>query len=88
MFKLKGLPNTQEIREALNFETSDQAIFLLNQNVAGTASGESGSINVWDDNDGKLRCNLCRMCITFEEAIFETVEEVSEWIDEHLDSIA
>jgi transcription termination factor Rho len=52
----------------------------INSGVAVTLSGNNGALNIWKDDDGYLRGESMKYCITTDKQIFSTPEQMNKWV--------
>jgi len=46
---------------------------------AYVASGNNGSLNIYKDDSGFIRCEAMKHYITFDKKIFDTLTEAKKW---------
>jgi hypothetical protein len=68
-------------------ETASRLPRILSKNIAATAAGAHGAINVWKDDCGNIRCDAMRYRISVETQTYETIEDAVEWVKRWLKKI-
>ena len=87
MPELRGLPGTSDVRECVFVGTAAQAIKNLRLGMAVSAASDNGAINMWDDAEGKYRCEAMRHMHTLEAKVFTNLKDVRRWVSEWLRKI-
>lgn len=64
-------PNVKSVTGALEAMKAERMCWF---------AGDYGSINVWRDDDGKLRANFCRYQAVLDEEIFTTKKALQDWL--------
>ena len=86
--QLRGLPNTRKIRRCEHISSAAVAVTLLRCGIAGTTANDYGAINVWNDWDGKYRCESMRHFVTLESKTFTSLTAVRKWVSVWLRNIS
>lgn len=88
MTTLVGLPGLSQPETPALFikKGSDIRVCLYNA-YAATASGLSGAINIWQDDEDNYRCEAMSYGNTFETKIFKKIESAERWADKWLKKI-
>jgi hypothetical protein len=60
---------------------------ILDSGYAATAADNNGAINVYRDDDGKIRCEAFRFCSLLDEKIFDEYSEAFKWVSKWLKKI-
>lgn len=85
---LQDLPGIkQNERDALFiYHHSDIAVILKN-GYAATAAGNMGAINVWQDDEDKIRCEAMIFMQTKSSEIFDDIFSAQIWVDDWMKRI-
>lgn len=75
-----GLTNTRKVRHAERFRSATEAIRLLKRKTVGTTADDFGSISVWDDKEGRYRCEAYRWMQTVDSQVFTSYQAVRQWL--------
>lgn len=83
MPELRGLAGVSARALPCQYVASvDQAVRrVTGRRRAVTAAGSDGAINVWRDDNGRLRSNFCRFRATVAEAEHEDGESLRAWLN-------
>ncbi len=60
----------------------------MDSGIAYTAAGSNGAINIYQDDDGQIRCQAMRYCRTIDKQKYSKVKDVKVWADKWLKEIA
>lgn len=85
---LKGLPNTKDPIECEFAHSASAALRVLRTGKAPTDAGNRGAINLWYDDDGKLRGTRCVHLMQVELKTFRTQTAAAKWYRSALKKIA
>ena len=69
------------------FISKSEDISKISFDIAGTAAGDSGAINVWLDDDGHFRCESMAYMRTIEKMAFSDVDKAKKWVKKWLKKI-
>ena len=85
MVKLHGLEGISVKEIDAEFIRSGKEIeAILNRNLAVTAAGSNGAINIWKDNDGWIRCEAMKYCSLVDKKIFNNIKDTIRWANKQL----
>lgn len=84
---LVDLPDTTGDVQAVMVGSVTEAAKYLRQQMAVTAAGLTGALNVWRDDNGEWRCEFMRNLVTVERANFAHVAAVVQWLKEWWPSV-
>lgn len=86
---LKGLSGiTVEEVECEFFTTVNDVRYILRNGKAATTAKQNGAINIWLDDENKIRCEAMRHYKVFDQAKFNSVTAAAKWIRYSLKQIA
>ncbi len=82
---LIGLSGTDgKARECVFVRSVSATLKVLRLRKAATMAGDSGAINVWQDDDGNYRCEFQRFMSVKDSQIFRHLVSVESWLKEWL----
>lgn len=84
MGKLVGLEGVSRDIDALFIYKGSDIEVILNNDYAATDAQQNGAINIYKDDEGKIRCEAMAHFRSLEHKIFDTIEEAIVWTDEWL----
>ena len=82
-----GLSGTRHLRHAEMFKTVAGAIRLLKKRIVATSAGDNGAVNVWNDKNGKYRCESYQYRSVLDSRVFSSFGGVRSWLKEWLKKI-
>ena len=86
--KLQGLSGIKaKTIDAVYFNKSSEVYSILKNQMAATSSGDSGAINIWIDDEKKIRCESYKNGIPLESKIYVRIESVVKWTKEWLNKV-
>ncbi len=86
--QLEGLPGVKRRTvDAYRINTTSDIEPTLELGYACTSAGDNGAINVWKDDDGIIRGELMRYCVTVEKRKFANYTEAEKCINDWLEKI-
>jgi hypothetical protein len=86
--QLQGLPGLKAKKiKAEYFKKISEIETNLNKNIAVTTAGDNGAINIWKDDEGKIRCESYSFCKTLDSQIYSNISNVNNWAAKWLKEI-
>lgn len=77
--RLVGLPDTKGVIEADGVSSFAAVLRALRAGHAATTAGDDGAINIWRDDNGKLRGEVMRFMITQDSQTFNNQALIAPW---------
>lgn len=77
--ELRGLPNTKGVVEYEFASSASAALRVLRKGKAASDGQRNGAINLWRDDDGKLRGSRCVHFMEVELKTFRTQSQAAKW---------
>lgn len=88
MAVLIGLDGISENERVVGFIDHHSDIqVLINNKMAATASGSNGAINIWEDDNGKIRCEAMVFMHVKSSEIFDNIFMAQVWFDNWMERI-
>ena len=88
MLILKGLDGTSKNEiECLFIKHHSDIAVILNNGYAATSAGSNGAINIWLDDDGKIRCEAMIFCCVKSSEIFDDIFLAQVWVEDWMQRI-
>jgi hypothetical protein len=84
MIELIGLDGTNGGKVPAIFIKEACEIKKIQSDLALTAAGPYGAINIWMDSRGNLRCEAMRNLCSVEKRIFRSIKDVENWANNWL----
>lgn len=86
---LVGLEGTSgDVIDAVFIEKSSQIKnSIFNEGKAFTSAGSNGAINIWEDDEGFVRCKAMRYFATIDYQKYSKLKDVKAWTDYWLKNI-
>lgn len=77
--EMRGLPDTKDAIECIFAHSPSAAIRILRTGKVATDAGDNGAINIWYDDNGKLRGARCVHLMQVELKTFRTQALATKW---------
>ena len=77
--RFEDLTNTRKIRHGEMARTATQAIALLRRRIVASTADDYGAITVWNDRNGRYRCEAHRWMKTVDSQVFSSLADVRKW---------
>lgn len=74
-------------RECKFISKSSEIKKILNSGLAVTAADVNGSFNIWEDDEGFIRCEVFRYMRTLDKQKFVKIKDVKTWAKKWLKEI-
>ena len=85
MATLNGLKGTYiKEMEFEIFRKPSEISKILKKNKAAVAADDNGAINIWNDDEGFIRCESMRFCISLDVQKFSKIGDAKSWAEKWL----